>query len=250
MDGQITIQGTGGTAAGASIDTELPAARLAADSQALPTAPDVLALMHALDNNTGTDIDIIRAHGGRMMVQSTWSTSIVSEGTGAYGYVSHLNNNTHVAGTPAVGTMLWAGASGAYHVRGNMTATALTSSARTATTNSADLTNPGNKGVIIALDVTATPNDAQTLTLEVQVKDPVSAKYVTITAYTALLASTLGATPTTETYLYTLYPGTAETAAVAKHELQALVIPFNWRVRMVHSAAGSWTYTVGLQYII
>jgi hypothetical protein len=127
----------------------------------------------------------------------------------------------------------------------NVKGAALTSAARTATTNSADIKNNQARGVVVCLDVTATPNDAQTLTLAVQVKDEVSGKYVTVTAFTALTASALGATPTTETYVYTVYPGAAETAATAKHEVQALAVAGTFRVRCTHSAAGSWTYSVG-----
>jgi hypothetical protein len=123
--------------------------------------------------------------------------------------------------------------------------TLLASAVRTATTSTDDITSAG-AGAIVFLDVTATPNDAQTLTVSLQAKDPVTGKYVTITAFAALTASVIGATSTTATYAYTLRPGAAETAAVANHEVQALAVPKLWRVTVTHSAAGNWTYTVGL----
>lgn len=121
----------------------------------------------------------------------------------------------------------------------------LTSSARTATTSTTSVEGAG-RGLQIVLDITATPNNAETLTPSVQVYDPGSQKYVAYTAFTALTASGLGATPTTETYVYTLYPSAAETAATAKHEVQALPLPANYRVTLTHSSTGSWTYTASV----
>lgn len=134
--------------------------------------------------------------------------------------------------------------------RGNVASTGLASAARVATTPTPDQVNYNGRGAQIMLDVTATPNDAQTLTVTVEVKDVVSSKYVVIASFTALLATTLGATPTTETYVYTLYPGAAETAAIAKHEVQALPLGRTWRVNVLHSAGGSWTYSVGITNIV
>ena len=131
-------------------------------------------------------------------------------------------------------------------IRNNAAATGLASAARTASTPTPDQTNYNGRGAQITLDVTATPNNAETLQVTVEVKDPVSGKYVQVAAFTALTASVLGATPTTETYVYTLYPGAAETVAAAKHELQALPLGRTWRVNVLHSAGGSWTYSVGV----
>ncbi|MGE0227764.1 MAG: hypothetical protein AB7I38_10995 [Dehalococcoidia bacterium] len=136
--------------------------------------------------------------------------------------------------------------SGWDRLRGNAAATGLASAARTASTATSDQTNYNGRGAQIILDVTATPNNAETLQVTVELKDPVSGKYVQVAAFTALTASVLGATPTTETYVYTLYPGAAETIATAKHELQALPIGRTWRVNILHSASGSWTYSVGV----
>lgn len=131
-------------------------------------------------------------------------------------------------------------------VRNNVAATGLASAARTVSTPTPDQTNWNSRGAQIILDVTATPNDVQTLQVTVEVKDPVSGKYVQIAAFTALVASALGAAPTTETYAYTMYPGAAETIAATKHELQALPLGRTWRVNVLHSAGGSWTYSVGI----
>lgn len=121
----------------------------------------------------------------------------------------------------------------------------LASAARVATTSSADVNGAGYRGAVVSADFTATPNDAQTMTVAIQAKDPASGKYTTISTFTALVASALGANPTTATFLFTLYPGAAETVATGNHEVQALVMPSTWRVQMVHSAGGSWTYSLG-----
>ena len=134
--------------------------------------------------------------------------------------------------------------------RSNSPATGLASAARTASTPTPDQTNYNGRGAKIFLDVTATPNDAQTLTVTVEEKDGVSGKYVQIASFTALVASVLTGTPTTETYEYEIAPGIAETVAAAKHELQALQLNRTWRVNVLHSAAGSWTYSVGVVNLV
>lgn len=134
--------------------------------------------------------------------------------------------------------------------RNNTATTGLASAARTTTTQTADQTNYNGRGAQIILDVTVTPNDAQTLQVTVEVKDSVSGKYAQIAAFTALVASALGANPTTETYVYTVMPGAAETIATTKHELQALPLGRTWRVNVIHSAAGSWTYSVGITNLV
>ena len=159
--------------------------------------------------------------------------------TGSDGLVGSSTNGLAVVGMGYMFGTAWD------RIRNNVHAIVLASAARTASTPTPDQTNFNGRGAMIMLDVTATPNDAQTLQVTVEVKDPASAKYVPIASFTALTASVLGASPTTETYVYTLYPGATETIATAKHELQALPLSRIWRVNVLHSAAGSWTYSVG-----
>ena len=121
--------------------------------------------------------------------------------------------------------------------RGPDSATLLSSTPRTATTATADQTNLSHRGVVLFLDVTAAPGGGETLTVEIQGKDPTSLKYVPLATFTAVSA--------TGTTAYTFYPGAVETVAVAGHEVQGLVLPRSWRTRVVHSAAGSWTYSLG-----
>lgn len=125
--------------------------------------------------------------------------------------------------------------------RGNTEATALASAARTASTNSSDLTNYNAKGAIITLDVTVDPGGAETLQLLVQHKDSVAS------SYEILLDDGANATPGRRTVI--IYPG----VGAAGNDVTTAVgypLPRTWRVRVVHSAAGSWTYSVAVSYIL
>lgn len=148
-----------------------------------------------------------------------------------------------------------------------MNGTLLKNEARTATTDSDDVTTvAGQRGVLVTLDVTQAPPKAReakegetekekaelaaekaaeegTLALQLEAKDPASGKYLPITAFAVTKkAKELGAGAT---LAFTVYPGGAETAAVGSHEVQALPLPSRWRVKVTHSAVGSWHYSVG-----
>lgn len=222
------------------VDTELPAAVAAGDAMANPTAPQVLA--HLMGWNTATwDRLTLDANKNLQVSVRNGATTLALEGNSADGVAT---SGTAKRASVQADLMLFNETS-MDRQRNNAEATLLASAARTATTNSPDQTNYNGRGVVVTLDVTATPNNAETLTVAIQSKGPVSGKYVTISAFTALVASALGATPTTATFVFSLYPGVAETAAVGNHEAQALVLPRTWRVLVTHSAGGSWTYTVG-----
>lgn len=125
--------------------------------------------------------------------------------------------------------------------RGNTEITVLATASRTSSTNSADLTNYNHKGVLITLDVTTDPGSGETLQLLVQHKDAESSKYE------ILLDDGANATPGTRSVI--IYPGTAgsgnDIVSTAGYPL-----PRTWRVRVVHSASGSWAYTVGASMIL
>lgn len=123
--------------------------------------------------------------------------------------------------------------------------TLLASEKRTATTKSADVsTGSGERGALIALDITEAPNTAGKLTLQLEAKDPSSGKYVPITAFAASKEGKELAAGTT--LLFSVYPGGLETAAVNNHEVQGLALPKTWRVAVTHSTADEWTYSVGV----
>jgi hypothetical protein len=125
-----------------------------------------------------------------------------------------------------------------------MNGTLLESAERVATTSSDDVVaQAGQRGVQVTLDITKAPNAEETLTLQLEAKDPASGKYTPVTAFAASKKGKeleAGAT-----LAFTVYPGGAETAAVGNHEVQALPLPRKFRVKVTHSGAGKWTYTVG-----
>lgn len=104
--------------------------------------------------------------------------------------------------------------------------------ARTASGNSGDLPNLNARGVEVVIDVTAVPT-VETVTFTIEGKDPTSGKYYTLLASAALSAA--------GTVVLRVYPGAATTANLSAN----LPVPRAWRVKVVHSASGSFTYTVG-----
>lgn len=124
--------------------------------------------------------------------------------------------------------------------RGNTEETALASAARTATTTSSDLTNYNARGVIVRLNVTAVPG-GDTVKLTLQYKDPATAGYVTILDAPAFATATAS--------IVCLYPGIADTETRFS-AFEEMPLPRTWRVRIVHSAGSSFTYSVSVCYIV
>lgn len=125
-----------------------------------------------------------------------------------------------------------------------MNGTLLPNEARIATTVTPDvIAIAGQRGVLLTLDITKAPAAADVLTLQLEAKDPASGKYVPITVFKASKkGEELGAGVTS---LFTVYPGALETEAVGSHEVMALPLPRKFRVKITHSAAGEWKYSLG-----
>jgi hypothetical protein len=124
----------------------------------------------------------------------------------------------------------------------------LDSEKRTATTPSDDVSaHVDDAGAMFFLDITKAPNNEEKLTLLVEAKDEASGKYVPITAFAASKKGSELAGG--ETLAFTVYPAAAETAAVGAHEVQALPIPKHFRVKVSHSGASEWIYSVGMQFL-
>ena len=124
--------------------------------------------------------------------------------------------------------------------RNNILSTVLASAARTATTVSADQTNYNHKGIFVVFDVTAVPG-GDTVQLKLQAYDGASGKYIDLLTGTA--ESAVG------TYLYGLYPGIGDKNAIFDN-YEEIMLPRTWRVQIVHSAATSFTYSVGVAYVL
>jgi len=109
----------------------------------------------------------------------------------------------------------------------------LASAARTTSANGADRTNQTCRGFKLVIDMTAVPG-VDTVTFTVQGKDPASGKYYTLLASGAIVAAS--------TVVLSLYPAlTAAANAVAND-----ILPRTFRVITTHSAASSFTYSVGM----
>lgn len=121
-------------------------------------------------------------------------------------------------------------------------ATLQTSATRASTLSLSDVTNTaGAKGVLLILNVTAV-TAVQTLTLNLQVKDPTSGSYATL-ATTGAIGTTATATGT---YTLAVYPGLGSLAAALTSLFgTALVLPYTYRAQIVHSGAGNFTYSLG-----
>lgn len=253
VDGTNGVGDAGVVLVDASGNPLMVASAALADGMANPTTSRVGA--HPLVF-TGTNWDRVRAQpsgadlgasGGVQAVHATIADSTVgfarewSAATAADGALGRNN--------AAVMPMLFNGATWERQ-RNNTTLNALSSAARTATTASSNITNYNARGCIFWLDITATPNNAETVSLQLQAMDPVTTKFVTMTFFTAIVASSIGATSTTATFMYTTYPGAAETVAVTNHEVHAMPVPRTFRVLMSHSGGGSWTYSVGYNLMV
>lgn len=135
---------------------------------------------------------------------------------------------------------------------GNTTLTLLSSAARTATATPVSQTNTYGSGVLLFLNITATPNNAETLTPSIEWIDPVTGTAVfTLKGFTAITASTLGASPSagSREFMFCLYPGAVDASATDRAEVVSGPLPRIWQARVTHSAGGSWTYSLGASVV-
>lgn len=95
---------------------------------------------------------------------------------------------------------------------------------------------PGNRGCHVYLNVTAVPG-TDTVSLVIEAKDDVSGAYETLITGAARSTTGLDA--------FTVYPGVTETANVDISD----PLPDVYRIRVVHSAATPFTYSVNVSEI-
>lgn len=115
--------------------------------------------------------------------------------------------------------------------------TCLASAARTATTNSGDLSNFAARGVHVIVNVTAA-TATPSVVFTIEGKCPVSSAY-----YTLLTSAAITGTGTT---LLSVYPGITAAANVSASQ----VLPRTWRVVATHGDADSITYSVGATILV
>lgn len=127
--------------------------------------------------------------------------------------------------------------------RNNTEGTLLASSARTASTNTATQTHYNGDGTLfLYLDVTANPGGAETLQIIAYGVSPIPGTRVQVVAFTAIPAAANGQ------YGFMVGPDLTEALAPTAGTFAArarATVPRSWSVQVVHSAAGSWTYSLG-----
>ena len=118
----------------------------------------------------------------------------------------------------------------------NREITVFSSTPRTATENSADLSNPYARGVVLVIDVTA-------VTATPSVVFTVKGKSTLGTDYTILTSAAITATGQT---VLRIYPGLTASANVTASD----VLPATWRVEAAHGDTDSITYSVSANLIM
>lgn len=184
----------------------------------------------------------------------TWtvgSNSATGSAVPANAFYMGLNNSTNLVGWASLngvgdgtsGTAIATSGGWNYNgatwdrVRGNLdNITISASAAQTTTQTSADQTNYNGRGVIVTLDMTVVGTGS--VTLEIDMKDPVSGKYVALLTGAAVVGNS--------TNVYTVYPGAPSTANVSVNS----PLPRTWRVKVTANNANSATYSVGASVIL
>lgn len=123
---------------------------------------------------------------------------------------------------------------------GNADVTLLASAARTAAGVSSVEATPSHRGVLFFLDVTGNAGAAKTLSLKVEVKDPVSGNWKTWADFGVLVTNATG------TFLAMLYndltSGDLNASVIA---YKRIPLPRTWRATVTPSDSTSWTYSLG-----
>lgn len=261
VQGTVTTTVTGTTL----VDSELPPAQALSDTLANPTAPSVGA--HSLLYNGSTwsrKTDFVATDNATIQTGIQPVHLMVSDGatdatSRAVGAVADGNSGGQV---PQVSNGLYNGST-VDRERGNTQGSLLASAARTSTTSSPIQTNYNARGLIVHFNVTTVPG-GENLTPRLFYVDPVSGGSV---------SAWVGATVTTSGLSqYLFYPGSGFSSIVnvtgvsdapsTYTETQTptnptgfsavlpIPVPRTFFVQIQHSAAGSWTYSVGYSLIL
>ena len=137
------------------------------------------------------------------------------------------------------------GGYGNYIPRADRFGTAIADGNWAGTKVSSDLANPGARGVAIYLNV-GTASAGGTLSMGVEDKDPVSGAYDSIYNSVDVTANWVTAAGRRAAVIY---PGAVETSARANYHYQGVPLPRTWRVTAKDTAGGTWSYSVGYEYL-
>lgn len=175
-------------------------------------------------------------------------TGTGATGTGAQRVTVAVDSATFAGSTPVNGgadgvtassmleTMnaLLNAAGTADRARANLDLTLLASGSISA--NSADQTNWNGRGVVVFVNVSAV-SGGETVTVAVQMKDPVSGLYSTVLTSTALAAVALT--------LLRVYPGLGQVANLSAND----ILSRTWRITATIAGGGAITFSVGASVI-
>lgn len=156
---------------------------------------------------------------------------------GNYFDSTYTDNLANVSGLYVAARLTQFNGTGWDRRRGNYEETVLASAARTATLQSADLTNYNARGVVVVIDVTAS-SATPSVVFTIQGKSSLGSDYYTILASAAVTG--VGQT------VLRVYPGITAAANLSVSD----VLPRIWRVDATHSDADSITYSVSANYIV
>lgn len=181
----------------------------------------------AAGNERGVNVDAYNRM--QMVLEDAGHTYAATIGLGADAYA---------ANSPGLQTFSLAGlydpTANVYNrQRGQHELTILASAARTATTTSADFTNYNSRGAFVVIDVTAVPG-VETIQVELQAGNSIVTKYLPV-----ITSATISATGTA---WLLLYPTTMGAGSFNNYVNGTL--PKTFRVKVTHSASGSFTYSI------
>ncbi len=135
----------------------------------------------------------------------------------------------------------------------NIQAVLVPSGARTVAPPIATQVNPNHRGVLLYLNVTASPaNAAASLTLRLQAIEPVSGTAMVALLTGAALTASTTANSATGLYTYAYYPGLPNTAAALGGLTLAQngILPRVWAASVTPATADSWVYSLAYALVL
>lgn len=195
---------------------------------------------------------------GKGQIGSRGSLNVTLMGQDLANPINTMATNTDAVATSAVATRLqtvalMSGYNSSSFDRwySNWATSILSSAVRAATTNGADQTNYNGRGVMVTINVTVEAA-AETLSLKIQGKDPISGNYFDIVDFGTVYNATTDAPTTTRTFV--MYPGvlSADFIGITGNGAsgKAGLLPRTWRPVVTHSSSGNWTYSLASAVIL
>jgi len=199
-------------------------------------------------STAGSDWDRLRSYEGISGVGPT--------GIGATGLAAQQQGTSTIypvssakadAGTVSpenalnVAPAVWVATADLMTRKGNTAPTAIISQAtRTGSVSSSLQLNPNSPGVTLFLAVSGRPGDpTETLTIGIDTTYDAGASWVGMVYFGA---TAFGGS--TGVYMVQVHPGAVDNFTHHYQGTAQFALPFHWRVTILHSAAGSWTYAV------